>query len=90
MSYHSLEDLEVYNLAESFSNEIWLIVINWDYLAKATIGKQLIRSADSISANIAEGYGRYHYKEKETFVTSAEDRLWKPKAGWLRQRVGNY
>jgi len=62
-----LEDLDVYNLADSFSNEIWDIVINWDYFAKDTVGKQLARSADSISANIAEGFGRFHFKENKNF-----------------------
>jgi len=62
-----LEDLDVYNLADSFSNEIWDIVISWDYFAKDTVGKQLARSADSISANIAEGFGRFHFKENKNF-----------------------
>ncbi len=31
-----LEDLEVYQLAESFSDEIWFIVLEWDYFAKDT------------------------------------------------------
>jgi four helix bundle protein len=55
MSYYSLEDLEVYQLAESFSDEIWGIVGGWEYFAKDTVGKQIVRSADSIGANIAEG-----------------------------------
>ena len=67
MSYNRLEDLEVYILAESFSNEIWELVINWDFFAKDTIGKQISRAADSIGANIAEGYGRYHFKENKNF-----------------------
>ncbi|MDN3550104.1 four helix bundle protein [Mucilaginibacter aquaedulcis] len=67
MSYHTLEDLEVYRLAETFSDEIWFLVSEWDNFAKDTIGKQIVRSADSISANIAEGYGRYHYKENRNF-----------------------
>lgn len=58
----TLEKLEVYNISEKFSDDIWNIVITWDYFKKDTIGKQLVRSADSISANIAEGYGRYFYK----------------------------
>ncbi len=62
-----LEDLEVYQLAESFSDEIWFFVIGWDYFGKDTLGKQLVRSADSIGANIAEGFGRYHFKENENF-----------------------
>src|SRR5690606_26918739 len=41
--------------------------VNWDFFTKDTIGKQLCRAADSISANIAEGYGRYHYKENKNF-----------------------
>ncbi|WP_170311729.1 four helix bundle protein [Pedobacter nototheniae] len=64
---YKLEDLEVYNLSESISDKIWVIVMKWDYFAKDTIGKQLCRAADSISANIAEGYGRYHFKENKNF-----------------------
>ncbi|RNL54575.1 four helix bundle protein [Pedobacter jejuensis] len=64
---YKLEDLEVYNLSEVISDKIWNIVITWDYFSKDTIGKQLCRAADSISANIAEGYGRYHFKENKNF-----------------------
>ena len=62
-----LEDLEIYQLAEAFANEIWFVVLEWDWFAKDTIGKQLVRSADSIGANIAEGFGGYHYKENKNF-----------------------
>jgi four helix bundle protein len=62
-----LEDLELYQLAESFSDEIWFIVLGRDYFAKDTLGKQLVRSADSVGANIAEGFGRYHFKENKNF-----------------------
>lgn len=34
MSFYNLEDLEVYQLAESFGDEIWFIVNEWDYLQK--------------------------------------------------------
>ena len=82
MSYHSLEDLEVYQLAESFSNEVWQVVIKWDYLAKDTVGKQLIRSSDSIGANIAEGYGRYHYKENRNVCYFSRGSIMETKS-WL-------
>ena len=63
----TLEKLEVYNLAEAISDEIWEIVDGWKIFVKDTIGKQIVRSADSISANIAEGYGRFYYKESKQF-----------------------
>lgn len=68
---YKLEDLEVYNLSEVISDKIWDIVMKWEYFAKDTIGKQLCKAADSISANIAEGYGRYHLKKIKAFVTIA-------------------
>jgi len=84
MSFYNLEDLEVYQLAESFSDEIWFIVNEWDYFAKDTVGKQVVRSADSISANIAEGYGRYHYKVNRNFCYFSRGSIIETK-GWLRK-----
>jgi four helix bundle protein len=84
MSYYSLEDLEVYQLAESFGDEIWFLVMQWDYFAKDTLGKQIARSADSISANIAEGYGRYHYKENRNFCYFSRGSIIETK-GWLKK-----
>lgn len=77
-----LEKLEVYNIAEDFSDSVWDIVIKWDYFLKDTIGKQLVRSADSISANIAEGYGRYFYKESKQFYFYSRGSIQETKA-WL-------
>ena len=45
----------------------WNIVITWNILARDTIGKQFVRTVDSISANIAEGFGRYTKKDKINF-----------------------
>ena len=71
----SLEDLEVHKLAKQFSNEIWEIVLLFNYFEKDTIGKQMCRSADSISANIAEGYGRFYYQEIIRFCYIARGSL---------------
>ena len=45
--------------------------VNWTNFQKSTVGHQLVRSADSISANIAEGFGRYHKKDKIKFYRSS-------------------
>ena len=58
------DSIDAYNTAFDLSNYIWDIVIRWDNFAKFTVGKQLVESADSISANVAEGFGRYHKKDK--------------------------
>ncbi len=79
---YTLEKLEIYNLAEDFSDKIWKIVINWKIFEKDTIGKQMVRAADSISANIAEGYGRYFYKESKQFYFYSRGSIQETKA-WL-------
>lgn len=84
MSYFNLDDLEVYQLAENFGDEIWFLVQEWDYFAKDTLGKQIARAADSISANIAEGYGRYHYKENRNFCYFSRGSIIETK-GWLKK-----
>ncbi|MDB5145629.1 MAG: four helix bundle protein [Mucilaginibacter sp.] len=49
-----------------------------------TVGKQIVRSADSIGANIAEGYGRYHYKENRNFCYFSRGSIIETK-GWLKK-----
>ncbi len=63
-----LDDLIVYRLAMDIADEIWLLVEKWDAFAKWTTGKQLVESADSMAANISEGYGRYYFKENRQSV----------------------
>jgi len=63
-----LEELNIYRIAIELGEEVFSIVDEWDYFSKKTIGIQLVRSVDSISANIAEGYGRFHYKVMADFI----------------------
>nr|HRD19349.1 four helix bundle protein [Candidatus Neomarinimicrobiota bacterium] len=58
-----LEELRVYQLAMEIGDLVWAIVQKWDYFPKDTLGKQLVRSADSITANLSEGFGRYYFRE---------------------------
>ena len=79
-----LEDLDVYNLSNELADEIWNVVINWNFLAQDTVGKQVIRSSDSIAANIAEGYGRYFYKENRQFCFYSRGSILETKT-WLKK-----
>jgi len=65
--YLLLNDVTAYKIAFNLSNYVWNIVIKWDYFAKKTIGAQFVDAVDSISANIAEGFERYHKKDKIRF-----------------------
>ena len=66
-----LEDLKVYQMAMEIGEMTWTIIQNWGVFVKDTIGKQFVRASDSIAANIAEGYGRYHYRENRQFCYCA-------------------
>jgi four helix bundle protein len=65
------EDLDIYRLSERLADGVWDLVANWKSLARNTVGKQLIRSADSIGANIAEGNGRGSLRDNHRFVDIA-------------------
>ena len=78
------EELRVYQLAETLSDEVWEIVACWEEFAKSTVGRQLVRAADSIGANISEGSGRGTYKDNQRFVKIARGSLYETRH-WLRR-----
>jgi four helix bundle protein len=78
------ENLRVYQLSEKLSDFVWSVGRGWDQLAKDTIGRQLIRSADSIGANIAEGTGRGSFQDNRRFVRNARGSLYETRH-WLRR-----
>ncbi|WP_138479611.1 four helix bundle protein [Dyadobacter bucti] len=77
-----LEDLQIYQLSMELSDGIWNVVQKWGVFSKDTVGKQLVRAADSIGANIAEGFGRYHFKENQNFCFYSRGSLYETKT-WL-------
>ena len=62
-----LEELDVYKISMEIGDVVSGIVDKWPSFAKQTLGGQFVRCADSMAFNIAEGYGRYFYKENRNF-----------------------
>jgi len=77
-----LEDLRVYQSALELSRMAWEIYCRLPKEFRYDMGSQFIRSVDSIGANIAEGFGRFHYKDKIKFYYNARGSLWEAKH-WL-------
>ena len=84
MSKTNFMNLRVYQLAEILADEIWIIVNNWKYFEKDTVGKQLVKAADSIGANISEGTGRGSFQDNRRFVKIARGSLNETQY-WLRR-----
>ena len=73
--YLKLNDIEGYKISFHLSNYVWEIILNWDIFAKKTIGAQFVNAVDSISANIAEGFGRHFKKDKVNFYRYSKGSL---------------
>ena len=74
-----LGKLEIYKISLDLSKEIWGVYSSLATDLKFNIGNQVIRSIDSIGANIAEGYGRFHYKDSMKFYYNARGSWWESK-----------
>lgn len=68
MIQSKFEELEIYQLAEKLSDLVWEIVIKWDTFPRNTVGSQYVEAADSVGANISEGYGRGSYADRSRFA----------------------
>ncbi len=79
-----LEELKIYQVAMEIGEEIWRIVKPLDYFTKETIGKQIVKSSDSIASNISEGYGRFHYRESRMFYFYARGSAFETKT-WIKK-----
>jgi len=66
-SITSFEDLYVYNLAREFSKKVSTLIKMMPDNEKYNLKSQMSRAKLSITNNIAEGFGRYHYQENIQF-----------------------
>jgi four helix bundle protein len=80
------EELRVLQVAEAIADGIWQEVVRWDLFARDVVGGQLARAADSIGANIAEAFGRFHFGEKLQFLYYSRGSLFETKY-WLNRSL---
>ncbi|OGF18466.1 hypothetical protein A3G56_00785 [Candidatus Falkowbacteria bacterium RIFCSPLOWO2_12_FULL_45_10] len=73
--YIKLGDLDLYRMAVELSREARPTYEGLNWQDKKIMGDQFIESIDSVGANIAEGYGRYHYKDRIKFYYNARGSL---------------
>jgi len=79
-----LEDISAYRTASELGDYVWDIVIKWDYFPKTTLGVQFTEAIDSIAANIAEGFGRYHKRDKIKFLYNSRASVFES-AHWCKK-----
>lgn len=84
MGYVEIEDTRIYQQAEALADAIWDGVMGWSGFARDTVGKQLVKAADSIGANLAESAGRYHPDDVLNFLFYSRGSLRETKF-WLRR-----
>jgi four helix bundle protein len=67
MNVHSFEDLEVYKLAREFSRKVAALIKKLPTEEEYNLKGQMRQAKLSMTNNIAEGFGRYHFQENIQF-----------------------
>ena len=84
MEKTNFENLDIYKISESLADAIWHMATGWGRMAQDTVGKQIIRAADGIGANISEGSGRGTPADNRRFLRMARGSLYETRH-WLRR-----
>ena len=71
----TFEDLEVWKRARNMRQELTRLARGLPGEERFRLNDQIVRAARSVTANIAEGYGRYHYQENIQFCRQARGSL---------------
>lgn len=75
MPYSTFEELEVYRLAREFRKKIYALVNKLPRKEEYNLGAQMRRASTSLTNNIAEGHGRFHYQENIQFCRQSRGSL---------------
>jgi four helix bundle protein len=73
--FRTFEDLEVYRFAREFRRELYAVARKLPAEERFALGDQIRRAAVSLTNNIAEGHGRYHFQEQIRFLLIARGSL---------------
>lgn len=84
--YLKLEEIKAYQVASELSDYVWKIVSRWDWFNKRTLGIQWVTAIDSIAGNIAEGFGRYHKKDKQKFYFNSRGSVYES-GHWAKKSI---
>jgi four helix bundle protein len=82
-NYIQLKNLEVYQLSRKLSTLAWEIFSRMNFEDKKLMGDQFLTAVDSVGANIAEGYGRFHYLDKVRFYYNSRASHFESFIHWL-------
>ncbi|MGN6504442.1 MAG: four helix bundle protein [Tepidisphaeraceae bacterium] len=74
-AFGTIDDLEVFRMAEALADAVWHVVGGWNSFARVTVGQQLVRAADSVGANLAEGHASGSFAEFRRFAAYARRSL---------------
>src|SRR5262245_57074674 len=73
--FQTFEDLEAYQVATGFRKAMYAVSRRLPDLEKFGLASQIRRAAISLTNNIAEGHGRYHYLDQIKFTLQARGSL---------------
>ena len=87
-----LDDLEIYKLSQEIASEGWEVYSELNWQEKKIIGDQWLQAIDSIGANIAEGFGRFHYLDRNRFFYNSRGSI-QESIHWtttmIRRKIGD-
>src|SRR5438874_11086285 len=73
--YHTCEDLEVYQVAREFRKTMYRVARRLPEEEKFALASQIRRAAVSVTNNIAESHGRFHFLEQIKFMLQSRGSL---------------